>query len=560
MAAVKIRHPNIILNIVGIYRPPTNDNVMNFDLALDTLQNVLLDSTQTKTVICGDFNIDALSDNDRAKSFNELIEASNFKLMFREPTRVTQTTKTCIDNILINFSEKISDHMTIENYDPHISDHNVQILKFQYANEKNQKKVQIETRKINDSTIELLNVELSKETWETVFQSGDTDIAYNEFISIFEYHFNRLRPKISKEVKKFNEKPKFVSKETYEYKNTLDTINLAIKNNIGDTSALNEIRKEVRKKYRKQVNKDAKQSNSQRINNSNNVTKETWKIINELKKTDKGYKNINVTLNINDQKIDDPKSVANAFNDHYLNVPIEICNSLDKEQFDLDSIGSFHKSIFLKPTSDQEVEKIVRSLKSSSSAGNDEVSNIIIKNCIGNILAPLVHICNIAMRTGKFPSKTKDCIVKTIHKSGATDKPGNYRPLTITSSFSKVFEKILLDRIEPFLRTNNLINEYQFGYKKGKSTIDAVTYAVDIISKAKSDKEVTIAIFLDLSKAFDCVRHDLLFEILYRNGLRGNAYEIMKSFLIDRKQCVEVQHFDIDSKVKRVKSDWKTVL
>jgi len=154
-----------------------------------------------------------------------------------------------------------------------------------------------------------------------------------------------------------------------------------------------------------------------------------------------------------------------------------------------------------------------------------------IKQTKDGIIAPLVFIINLVLLTGIFPSKLKECIVKPMFKKGSKLKCENYRPLTITSSFSKLFEKIILQRIEPFFRKNKLISDNQFGYKKGKSTIDAVTSAVDLISMAKSGKDTVITVFLDLSKAFDCVNHDTLLKILEKMGIRGNAIKLMETFL-----------------------------
>jgi len=222
------------------------------------------------------------------------------------------------------------------------------------------------------------------------------------------------------------------------------------------------------------------------------------------------------------------------------------------------SLKRLQKSIYLRPTDEEEILKIGSRLKSSKSAGTDGVSNIVIKKCANNLVKPLAHIGNLIMKTGVYPMKMKECLVKPVHKNKSKEKPGNYRPLTITSSFSEVFERMLLDRVEPFFRINKLINDFQFGYKKGTSTIHAVTYAVDIIATAKSDKEIVIAIFLDLSKAFDCVRHDILLDIMYKNGLRGNAHDLMKSFLEERKQCVEIQHLDNKQTINKIQSKMKT--
>lgn len=560
MAAIKVTKQDLVLNVIGIYRPPSNENIENFNLAMDTLQNVILRTARSKTAICGDFNIDILSNNSKATTFIDLINVNQFHFSIDQPTRVTDTASTCIDNIIINFKEEIVNEMKTLNYDPLISDHLAQIIEFGYNKVKKLKKYpKTMARKINDTTMSHLNVMLLNENWENVISQNETNKAYNEFISTFMYHFDIYCPITLKELRppQKNEYPE--SKKTKEYKDLLEMLNLSINNNIGDVPELKQIRKKIRKKYRNQVDKETKVTNGKRISYSNNVNKVTWKIIKELKDKEGTKTNGNIKLEQNGKIIEDPYKVANIFNDHYLNVPIEICSKLKKVNFNLNEMKSLQKSIYLKPTNEEEIRKIVRGLKNSKSAGTDDVSNIMIKKCIDSLAKPLVHIGNLMMKTGVYPEKTKECIVKPVHKRKSKLKADNFRPLTITSSFSKIFERMLLDRVEPFFRNNKLINDFQFGYKKGKSTIDAVTYAVDIIATAKSDKEIVIAIFLDLSKAFDCVRHDILLDIMYKNGVRGNAHELMKSFLNERKQCVEVQHSYTDLILKKIKSEMKTV-
>ena len=103
-----------------------------------------------------------------------------------------------------------------------------------------------------------------------------------------------------------------------------------------------------------------------------------------------------------------------------------------------------------------------------------------------------------------------------------------------------MFEKTLLLRITNFLEKEKVLVTNQFGYRVGRSTINAVTYITDKIAHCNSKKLKTLTIFLDLSKAFDCVDHGILLTILNKYGIRGNAFSLLNSYLNCRQQLVQI--------------------
>ena len=144
------------------------------------------------------------------------------------------------------------------------------------------------------------------------------------------------------------------------------------------------------------------------------------------------------------------------------------------------------------------------------------------------------------MCTGKFPEYLKKTIIKPLYKKGDRLELVNYRPIALLSPFSKVFEKTLLLRITNFLEKEKVLVTNQFGYRVGRSTINAVTYITDKIAHCNSKKLKTLTIFLDLSKAFDCVDHGILLTILNKYGIRGNAFSLLNSYLNCRQQLVQI--------------------
>ena len=128
-----------------------------------------------------------------------------------------------------------------------------------------------------------------------------------------------------------------------------------------------------------------------------------------------------------------------------------------------------------------------------------------------HILAyPLAYIINYSFEQGVFPQYLKTTIVKPILKKGNKKDVKNYRPISLTSTFSKIFETIICDRIRKHLAYNDVISRSQHGFVSGKSTLSAISDFLQKIINGLDNKQNTFGIFCDLSKAFDSVNHNML--------------------------------------------------
>jgi hypothetical protein len=151
---------------------------------------------------------------------------------------------------------------------------------------------------------------------------------------------------------------------------------------------------------------------------------------------------------------------------------------------------------------------------------------------------PLANLINACVSSSAFPDCLKENKVTPLFKSGDSTLMSNYRPITLSSTEGKVFEGVILNRIEEHISVNKLLSPYQFGYTKKSSCESAVLHLMNEIYKNLDEKNVTGALFIDLSKAFDSIFHPLLLMKLEKMGFSKSFVNLMKSYLSDRMQFV----------------------
>ena len=184
-----------------------------------------------------------------------------------------------------------------------------------------------------------------------------------------------------------------------------------------------------------------------------------------------------------------------------------------------------------------EVKTIIYSLKNSS-AGWDEFPTCVGKKCIDSFATPLTYLINKSFSEGIFPSELKLARVVPIFKAGDPTQITNYRPISVLTLFSKVFEKIMYNHVLDFMDKNNLFYEHQYGFRQRHSTQHAIITLVDRITHSLDNGDIVISVFLDLKKAFDTVDHHILLRKLFAYGIRGNSFKWFQSYLSNRSQYV----------------------
>ena len=168
------------------------------------------------------------------------------------------------------------------------------------------------------------------------------------------------------------------------------------------------------------------------------------------------------------------------------------------------------------------------------------------------IIDPVLMMTNQMIEQAKFPKLLKSADITPVFKKGDKKKVENYRPIAVLHNLSKVFERIIFNRIIQFSEHENILPNQQFGFRSKHSTKDAISALFLKIEENLLDGEKSCCILLDLSKAFDSVNHDTLTRILYQLGFRGHFLKLLESYLSERTFRIRVNDFfTTTSKISR---------
>ena len=196
-------------------------------------------------------------------------------------------------------------------------------------------------------------------------------------------------------------------------------------------------------------------------------------------------------------------------------------------------------SIYLRPVSASEIHETVNKLKNKATL-DTKICPMKIANSDFKFTETLAHIINTSFNQGIFPSALKNALVVPIHKGGCKTDVANYRPISLLSSFSKIFEKLMHTRVLQFLDSNGSLFESQYGFRPGMSCEHALLNAQNSILHSLNKNQIAVLLLLDYSKAFDVIEHATLLNKLEHYGIRGQALRWFSSYLSNRQQFVSI--------------------
>ena len=314
-------------------------------------------------------------------------------------------------------------------------------------------------------------------------------------------------------------------------------------------------------KYRNQrnlVNKLRKQSIGNYMKKScSNISdgKEFWGQIKPLLSDRCKNLNNDIILNNNGNIVNNKKEVCHIMNDYFTSVAKQtVGHTHCSAVYDVDEIvNSFseHKSIkFIKslnhdcenftfsPVSSQDVLTIMMELNGKKATGYDQIPPKLLKLGATVICGHIQYLFNACLQSSVFPSSLKCAEVCPIYKKSDTLNVSNYRPISVLTCISKIFEKLMVKQLS--LHFENVWSPSMSGFRKGYNCQDVLLRLVENCKKRADEGIMSGVILTDLSKAFDTLNHALFIAKLNAYGVSTHACKFIASYFEERKQRVKL--------------------
>ena len=512
------------------YKPPNNSKYLchNFnDLFNESLS--LYCSESKEVILLGDLNTDYLKKNDN-KDVKSIIHQNGFTQIITKPTRITRDTKTLIDIIATNCPANIASSTVIPTS---LSDHDAVACVRKINNKKFPKKV-TRSRNYRSYDPEKLNEDLRRVDWNPVLSCPNVNDAVNIFNFILKSIFDKHAPYVTKRTK--SRPCIWMTEDIKNLMNDRDNILRKARKSNSETDWKNY--KVLRNRCNIMV-RNAKASYTKNlINEKRHNPKDFWKSVKEVFPTKMKH---NAT--VNDESYN--RNKANKFGFFFSTIVRKIKTSAFKLtdcvwRCRMPMPPRTEKKFRFEYISIIFVKSFLRKLKRKKATGMDDLPAGMLKDSADNITKPLHYIVNLSLKTSTVPNAWKEAKVTPVYKSGDTSSVENYRPISVLPILSKLLEKAVRIQLTKFLESNNLLNDFQYGYREKRSTDLATASFIDDIRKNGDNGKLTGAIFLDLSKAFDTINHDLIIKKLASHGVLNIELKWFADYLFCRSQTVVV--------------------
>ena len=402
---------------------------------------------------------------------------------------------------------------------------------------KNKKPKVLETRCLSNYDRALFRNDLQQIDWETILSpyADNPDNMATTFQEIFESVLDIHAPLKKRRVG--NTSAPWITPDIRKLMKERDAAKKATKTSPERWNTYKHLRNKVTRKIR-----DAIQSHYLGLIEENKGDpKRMWQVINKV--LDKATPSTEISsLDVEGKTITKEKDIAEALNHHFTTIGPKLASKLESRSDDdsLKHIDTQQNKMAFVPIDETYVLNSIKQLKNGKAPGPDKISTKLIKDAADFIWKPLTMVFNSSLKFGIFPDIWKLARVTPIFKTGSKKDANNYRPISVISVFSRMLEKIVHDQLIEYLITNKVLTPNQSAFRKLYSTVTSLINSTDYWYDNMDKKQLNLAIFLDLKKAFDTVDHRILIKKLGAYGIRGISGEWLTSFLTSRKQFCSV--------------------
>ena len=500
--------------------------------------------TKPHSIIVGlDHNLDFLKSTKHSGT-NEFIH-SNLDMgmipTINKPTRITQTTATLIDNIIVSENLCGSYHSNVLIND--MSDHMPTICILNSFKTTKKEPIYITSRDTRPRNITALKEHLNAYDWSGLLNNTDVDVNADTLNRVLQFETEYCTPVKSRKI--HGDKLRRDPWLTAQLKHCIDKSKKLYRASIHKNSTRCEVNAyaNYKKILRCAIRTSKRLYHNNKCAEYQNNSKKLWQVINEIIGKNRDKSTTLDYLTINGIKEYGAKRISNSLAKYFSNVGQQYANKIPNPNKSVESylqaLQRNHDSLFLHPCQKSEIIKLIQSLPNKNSHGYDNLSNIMLKSIADELLTPLCIIINQSLETGRFPTGMKLADVVPLFKSKARDVETNYRPISLLSTMSKILEKVVYNRVYNFLTRTGQISDKQYGFRAKHSCEHAIGQLVGSVLKNLENKQITVAILLDLSKAFDTIKHEIMLKKLELYGVRGIPLSWFRSYLADRKLRVK---------------------
>jgi len=536
----------VIHTIINIYRRPHHDPdfITNLQSAKDT---ITAKHPTTDITIQGDININ-LYDLTPSSPFTHFLLENNLHTTITTPTRYdpVHNTATLIDPTLTTITET---SITAGTISPPLSDHLQTYTIFH-------KPIPRQTRN-SQKTLSQHRYQKHKDDILPLIQAAITDTQETcSPTTTTAQHFTNIQQALHTIITAHEKTPRPRRKPwcNSKYSRMIKKQHKLHERRIQDPTPQNiKAHTQYRNRLNKQIKAEKKRTITEKIQNSKHDPKQQAKLLKSILPSRKQDRTSPTTIVYEGKTYTDPTDIANALNDHYITIGHKTSQTIPHQA--VDSITQepdrhTHPPFELRHITLDETTKTMKDINPNKASDIYKIKPAIIKDLTPFLAPILTKLFNQAIDEHSYPDPLKFTKVIEIYKKKDKTFPANYRPISLLPIIAKLLDTLINTQIMTHLTKYNIISPTQYTFRPNSNTTLALQTVLNKLHKHKSNKHPTLAIYVDLSKAYDTISHSkLLHKLRHDFNFTPHTVDFFRSYLTNRTQQTHTQHAQSRTKI-----------